>query len=151
MNGIFVAYHNTGRLLGFEYISKEEMDKYIYGNSIMGDKYFDLISRTTEYIANFFTTKFPNKIVRLSYQAHKGHEMTIYAQELDSLSPWSSVPRGKFHCFKVKASVYLNQKQVYQILHMDESDQLDVKLSIENFKNRGSDEVSYMRMLRSMN
>jgi Mitochondrial protein Pet127 len=33
MDGIFVAYHNTSKLFGFEYIPREQMDDDIYGSN----------------------------------------------------------------------------------------------------------------------
>lgn len=31
MDGVFVAYHNTARVFGFQYISLEEMDARLFG------------------------------------------------------------------------------------------------------------------------
>ena len=31
MDGIFVAYHNTARIFGFQYLPLEEMDERLYG------------------------------------------------------------------------------------------------------------------------
>ncbi|KAJ1805261.1 hypothetical protein LPJ56_005413, partial [Coemansia sp. RSA 2599] len=40
MDGIFVAYHNTARMFGFQYIPRREMDNIIYGNEATGNKAF---------------------------------------------------------------------------------------------------------------
>ncbi|KAJ3371362.1 hypothetical protein GGF31_003285 [Allomyces arbusculus] len=40
MDGIFVAFHNTARIFGFQYISLEEMDSSLFGSSSMGDQSF---------------------------------------------------------------------------------------------------------------
>jgi len=34
MDGVFVAYHNTARVFGFQYISLEEMDARLFGPSV---------------------------------------------------------------------------------------------------------------------
>lgn len=31
MDGVFVAYHNTARIFGFQYVSLEEMDARLFG------------------------------------------------------------------------------------------------------------------------
>jgi hypothetical protein len=31
MDGVFVAYHNTARVFGFQYVSLEEMDARLFG------------------------------------------------------------------------------------------------------------------------
>jgi hypothetical protein len=31
MDGVFVAYHNTARVFGFQYVSLEEMDERLFG------------------------------------------------------------------------------------------------------------------------
>lgn len=33
MDGVLVAYHNTARIFGFQYVSLEEMEQRLYGSS----------------------------------------------------------------------------------------------------------------------
>ena len=42
MSGIFVAYHNTEELFGFEYISRKELDRVVYGSSAYADRSFEV-------------------------------------------------------------------------------------------------------------
>ena len=42
MNGVIVAYHNTERIFGFQYIPLLEMDERLFGPEAgLGDKLFD--------------------------------------------------------------------------------------------------------------
>ncbi|OMJ20987.1 mRNA degradation protein, partial [Smittium culicis] len=41
MDGVFVAYHNTASICGFQYISTKEMDRRLYGNSLTGNYSFN--------------------------------------------------------------------------------------------------------------
>jgi len=41
MGGIFVAYHNTKEMFGFEYLSKEDLDQCLFG--IVLSRFFYLI------------------------------------------------------------------------------------------------------------
>jgi len=34
MDGVFVAYHNTARVFGFQYVSLEEMDARLFGPDV---------------------------------------------------------------------------------------------------------------------
>lgn len=43
MDGIFVAYHNTDELFGFQYVPRETMDACLYGSSAAGDAAFSII------------------------------------------------------------------------------------------------------------
>lgn len=61
MDGIFVAYHNTARIFGFQYIPLEEMDKRLYGNSAMGPQVFEKCVKLLEIIMSEVTHHFPGK------------------------------------------------------------------------------------------
>jgi len=41
MDGAFVAYHNTAKMFGFQYITLDEIDHRIYGSSEMANWAFD--------------------------------------------------------------------------------------------------------------
>lgn len=62
MDGIFVAYHNTARIFGFQYIPLEEMDKRLYGNSAMGPQVFEKCVKLLEIIMSEVTHHFPGKV-----------------------------------------------------------------------------------------
>lgn len=40
MDGIFVAYHNTAKMFGFQYLSLSEMDDRLFGSRLAGDRVF---------------------------------------------------------------------------------------------------------------
>ncbi|KAF9171322.1 hypothetical protein BGX21_002861 [Mortierella sp. AD011] len=66
MDGIFVAFHNTARIFGFQYISLDEMDSRLFGTSVMGDESFKnqlrLLNRTLDEI----TTKYPEQDLKIT-------------------------------------------------------------------------------------
>ena len=43
MDGVYVAYHNTARIFGFQYVPVEEMDERLFG----GTGGYDALSRNT--------------------------------------------------------------------------------------------------------
>jgi hypothetical protein len=42
MDGIFIAFHNTSQLLGFQYVPLIDMDAGLFGNSGVGDRIFQM-------------------------------------------------------------------------------------------------------------
>lgn len=40
MDGIFIAFHNTAKIFGFQYLSIEDMDKPLFGSKLAGDRAF---------------------------------------------------------------------------------------------------------------
>jgi hypothetical protein len=48
MNGVFVAFHNTQELFGFEYLPQEDLDECLFGSTALGDRTFELVCQLTE-------------------------------------------------------------------------------------------------------
>lgn len=44
MAGIFVAYHNTREIFGFEYLDKEDMEECVFGTKAMADTSFNTVT-----------------------------------------------------------------------------------------------------------
>ncbi|KAH6655026.1 mitochondrial protein Pet127-domain-containing protein [Truncatella angustata] len=67
MDGIFVAFHNTERIFGFQYIPLEEMDLSLHGTSDLttGDKEFKLSLALLNELLDRASKKFPEKSLRL--------------------------------------------------------------------------------------
>lgn len=67
MEGIFVAYHNTRRIFGFQYISLEEMDLALHGtpNRSLGDMEFKASVALLNELLNKATERYPGRSLRL--------------------------------------------------------------------------------------
>lgn len=67
MDGIFVAFHNTQRIFGFQYISLNEMDNAIHGttNRDVGDQEFKASLALFNELLNKASERFPGKSLRL--------------------------------------------------------------------------------------
>ncbi|KAG6092861.1 hypothetical protein E4U14_000519 [Claviceps sp. LM454 group G7] len=67
MDGIFVAYHNTQRIFGFQYISLAEMDQAIHGtnDTRLGDLEFMCSIKMLNDLLDRATQKFPGRTLRL--------------------------------------------------------------------------------------
>lgn len=62
MDGVLVAYHNTARLFGFQYISLDEMDSCLYGGPGRGDRVFEKCVGLLEEVADEITRTFPSQV-----------------------------------------------------------------------------------------
>ncbi|KAK2603472.1 hypothetical protein QQS21_004332 [Conoideocrella luteorostrata] len=67
MDGIFVAFHNTQRIFGFQYISLAEMDQAIHGTNEtrLGDEEFKCSVSLLNDLMNRATQRFPGRTLRL--------------------------------------------------------------------------------------
>jgi hypothetical protein len=89
MDGIFVAYHNAFEIFGFQYVSRDEMDERIYGNSATGDAAFNLILQVYNELLAAIVPLYPREhSVRLTFSSDRaGNKLTVFAEDagLDEL------------------------------------------------------------------
>lgn len=64
MDGIFVAFHNTQRIFGFQYISCPEMDSTLHGqwDTTLGDQEFKLSLDLLNRVLDRATKKYPEQV-----------------------------------------------------------------------------------------
>lgn len=62
MDGVFVAYHNTARMFGFQYISLDEMDHRLFGGSGSGERVFRKCVEILEVVSDEITRCFPGQV-----------------------------------------------------------------------------------------
>jgi hypothetical protein len=67
MDGILVAYHNTRKIFGFQYISREEMDSRLFGSTRIGDDVFRNSLVMFESVLDEATKKYPAQTLRISF------------------------------------------------------------------------------------
>jgi hypothetical protein len=67
MDGIFVAFHNTQRIFGFQYVSLEEMDAAIHGSNSrwVGDQEFKASLALLNDLMDRAAKRFPGQSLRL--------------------------------------------------------------------------------------
>lgn len=95
MDGIFVAYHNTALMFGFQYIPREEMDTRLFGGSVQGDRVFDRCVKCMERIAQEIIECFPGRSVNCTFETtgEESQSLRIYVEpqewdeELDGERP----------------------------------------------------------------
>ncbi|KAI9813758.1 MAG: hypothetical protein M1827_003548 [Pycnora praestabilis] len=80
MDGIFVAFHNTERIFGFQYISVPEMDLALHGQSdtTIGDQEFKLSLELLNKVLDRATKKFPEKSLRIHFETRESQTPFMY-------------------------------------------------------------------------
>ena len=87
MDGIFVAFHNTQRIFGFQYISQPEMDLALHGteDTTIGDAEFKLSVELLNKILDKVSAKYPKKSIRLHFETRDTNVpfMYIFAEPME--------------------------------------------------------------------
>ncbi|KAK6350730.1 hypothetical protein TWF718_003915 [Orbilia javanica] len=78
MDGCFVAYHNTKRIFGFQYISIDEMDEALHGTPEIGDQEFKLSLKLLNEALNRATEKYPGQSLRLWFETRESAMPFLY-------------------------------------------------------------------------
>ncbi|KAH9891676.1 mitochondrial protein Pet127-domain-containing protein [Cubamyces lactineus] len=68
MDGVLVAYHNTARIFGFQYISLREMDRCLFGREDAGDRVFIRCVALMELLYEHITRCFPSQSVKVTFE-----------------------------------------------------------------------------------
>ncbi|KAI0199015.1 Pet127-domain-containing protein [Astrocystis sublimbata] len=85
MDGIFVAFHNTQRIFGFQYIPLKEMDLALHGSddTLLGDGEFKLSLKLLNEVLDRASQKWPEQSLRLHFETRPSAEapfMYIFAE-----------------------------------------------------------------------
>ncbi|KAL9601868.1 MAG: hypothetical protein Q9219_002220 [cf. Caloplaca sp. 3 TL-2023] len=80
MDGIFVAFHNTDRIFGFQYVSLAEMDSTLHGQweTTLGDQEFKFSVALLNDILDKATKKYPNTSLRLHFETREALTPFMY-------------------------------------------------------------------------
>lgn len=105
MDGVLVAYHNTARIFGFQYIPLEEMEYRLYGVANRGAAVFGRCLRLLEHILEEAVLCYPEQVRAaiglldphlsnsLVYQVLRGKAQ--HCPEVDCLGFSCGLGRGK--------------------------------------------------------
>ncbi|KAG0319810.1 hypothetical protein BGZ99_004886 [Dissophora globulifera] len=94
MDGIFVAFHNTARVFGFQYISLDEMDSRLFGTSVMGDECFKNQLRLLNRSLDEITAKYPKQDLKITVDTDETvQSMNIWVETMPLGS--ASSPQGR--------------------------------------------------------
>lgn len=80
MDGIFVAFHNTQRIFGFQYISLSEMDQSLHGtgDTTLGTQEFKFSLHLLNKLLDRATKKWPEQSLRLHFETRPSETPFMY-------------------------------------------------------------------------
>ncbi|KAK2465232.1 hypothetical protein APHAL10511_002586 [Amanita phalloides] len=143
MDGVFVAYHNTARIFGFQYIPLEEMDERLFSPSPgIGDRVFEKCIGLLEVICQEITQCFPGKSVKCTFETRE------YTQKLDvwvEPAEWDEKSERPIQQLQIQASNYIDLSQVWGKKAILACHSDDVKWSVHWTICRLSDHESRIR------
>ena len=84
MDGIFVTYHNTAEIFGFEYVPREDMDKSLFGGIDYGNEAYRLCFKLLSRVLNTVVEYYPSDPVRLLVRVSEDQpgKMEMYIERL---------------------------------------------------------------------
>ncbi|KAJ4326611.1 hypothetical protein N0V84_002945 [Fusarium piperis] len=132
MDGIFVAFHNTQRIFGFQYISLEEMDRALHGTSdrSVGDQEFKVSLKLLNEVLDRASKRFPNRSLRLHIETRPTNPPLTYffAEPVDeeAINRTQETGRAKVEAFE-REILGLSRKE-----KEEESRQLREELSAQD-------------------
>ncbi|TPX09668.1 uncharacterized protein E0L32_009141 [Thyridium curvatum] len=107
MDGIFVAFHNTQRIFGFQYISINEMDLALHGTDdrSLGDREFKLSLHLLNQVLDRATAKYPGRSLRLHIETRPSVDspfMYIFAKPVttEEISEIQNANKAEIEAFE---------------------------------------------------
>ncbi|CAD6576718.1 MAG: hypothetical protein TREMPRED_001750 [Tremellales sp. Tagirdzhanova-0007] len=83
MDGIFVAYHNTARIYGFQYLPLAELDERLFGSTEMAEQAFRLCVSSMEILLAEIVKSFPDQELEVTMKrigSWKSHHIGAFVR-----------------------------------------------------------------------
>lgn len=71
MHGMFIAYHDTLNIYGFEYVTRNEIDQYVFGAPHIAEKCFVATLGMLEKLCDLLTDRFGSQQLKVTMFANK--------------------------------------------------------------------------------
>ncbi|KAJ7212191.1 mitochondrial protein Pet127-domain-containing protein [Mycena pura] len=113
MDGVIVAYHNTAKMFGFQYIPLEEMDQRLFGPEPgAGDRVFEKCVTLLECIVPEIVGCFPNQSVKCTFECEENStELNIFIQPAD-WTPTEEQTKPPMRQLAIRAQSFLDESPV---------------------------------------
>ncbi|CAE6509457.1 unnamed protein product [Rhizoctonia solani] len=102
MDGVFVAYHNTSRMFGFQYVPLQEMDQRLFGSHKGGEQVFRACLGLLETVADRVVSCFPGQDIKamICTAESKDPELSIWVEPAN----WEDPTNAPVHEVRLKVS-----------------------------------------------
>jgi hypothetical protein len=101
MDGIFVAYHNTAELFGFQYLAREWIDEAVFGSRTAGDLAFSYMLRGCNHLLDVVCSGASDtSTARLTLALAKDcSRLSVFVEQFDADYVHLARPSDKFSQF----------------------------------------------------
>ncbi|KAI9464309.1 mitochondrial protein Pet127-domain-containing protein [Boletus coccyginus] len=111
MDGVLVAYHNTTRIFGFQYVSLEEMEERLYGSG-SGTRVFNKCVLLLERVLSDVVSIYGERSVKCTFETRElSQEMNVWIEPVE----WDEQVEGK-PCpiteLDIRVTSYLDDEEV---------------------------------------
>nr|GAT60363.1 predicted protein [Mycena chlorophos] len=112
MDGVIVAYHNTARTFGFQYIPLEEMDRCLFGTEpTAGERIFQKCVALLEAISTEIVKCFPEQSVKCTFECEQDEqELNVWVQPVTASEDEALM--APMHQLVVRAQSFLSDTPV---------------------------------------
>lgn len=117
MNGVFVAYHNTAEIFGFEYLSIEEMNRSLFGSCELGNAMYEYSFSILQKIVGTLTERFAGETIRVTLYANRALNMLeVFAEVIkkDSASQKATFDSYNTNKYDLSSSASSSVPQDFQ-------------------------------------
>ncbi|KAI3657936.1 hypothetical protein MP638_000248 [Amoeboaphelidium occidentale] len=131
MDGLFIAYHNTDQVFGFQYMSREEIDDSLFGggSGCFGDKSFNLCTRMLDLILSNCAKKFGQTKFRLLMRTTHSN-IDVFGEKISDDQELSEPPKDqsmvakwRYHVRRLLNDEYMTPETS---LELSESDNFEI-------------------------
>jgi hypothetical protein len=149
MDGIFVAFHNTERVFGFQYIPLEEMDLSLHGQTdvTLGDREFKLSVFLLNKVLNKLTEKYPGRTLRVHFET-RGEDSTpflyVFAKPVtpEQVERVQGATRAKVEEFEREMMGLISEKESAALEEEDGGEEGVDEVDEHDVQEGGGDEVA---------
>lgn len=124
MDGIFVTYHNTQEIFGFQYMSREELDTILYGSSEFGDAAYNHVIQAVAWLVMHICKQYQsNDVIRVTFSQSGANlskcrwdqdtKLRIYCEAItDPIEPLTKI-QSTLNIFDVKFQSFLRSDTTF--------------------------------------
>ena len=164
MDGMFLAYHNTVELFGFEYIKLGEIDKHVFGSPHMAERFFSLLLDLLGEVLDRITEKFAGQALKVTFRPVKvepyfidifvepvhgdlgwnerkptEEEKMKWESDRFNANPFADMIEDTVYCYRLSCQPMVNGAVCRNYVEFKEEDKVDILYCLEEMGDTTTD------------
>ena len=96
MDGIFIAYHNTQEIFGFQYLSLPQISELLFGSEYLGLQVFETTMSLLQIVLDRSVQMYPKQRLRVLLSKASGNGLRVLVSPRSMSSPLEAGPPKSF-------------------------------------------------------